>query len=106
MLAGADANLAFPFRVGELFVGDLVLLDAFLRRVDNARPHRNAVPVAFGVAVLRRALAWSRDRGARRAITEVPEGARHLGAALRQAGFEPAEARVTWARAVDGADAP
>lgn len=63
-------------------------------------------PGSSGVGVLRRALAWSSDRGALRAITEVPEEAWHLGAALRQAGFEPAEARVTWARAVDGADAP
>ena len=54
VLAGADADLALPLRVGELFIGDLVLLDAILRRVDHARAHRNAGPVSIRIAILRR----------------------------------------------------
>ena len=54
VLAGADADLALPLGIGELFIGDLVLLDAVLRGVDHARAHRNAGPLAVGIAVLRR----------------------------------------------------
>ena len=54
VLAGADADLALPLRIGELFVGDRVLLDAVLRGVDHARAHRDAGPMAVGIAVLRR----------------------------------------------------
>ena len=55
VLAGADADLALPLRVGQFLVGDRVLLHALLRGVDDARAHRDAVPVAVRVAVLRRA---------------------------------------------------
>ena len=54
VLAGADADLALPLGIGELFVGDGVLLDAVLRGIDHARAHRNAGPVTVGIAVLRR----------------------------------------------------
>ena len=54
VLAGADADLALPLRIGELFIGDLVLLDAVLRGVDHARAHRDAGPLAVGIAKLRR----------------------------------------------------
>ena len=54
VLAGTDADLAFPFGIGELLIGDLVLLDAVLRGVDHARAHRNAGPVSIRIAVLRR----------------------------------------------------
>ncbi len=54
VLAGADADLALPFRIGEFLVGDRVLLHALLRGVDHARAHRDAVPVAVRVAKARR----------------------------------------------------
>ena len=54
VLAGADADLALPLGIGELFVGDLVLLDAILRGVDHTGAHRDAGPVSIGIAILRR----------------------------------------------------
>src|SRR5215813_14092251 len=48
VLARADADLALPFRIGEVFVVQSSLLHALLRGVDHARAHGNAVPVPSG----------------------------------------------------------
>ncbi len=53
VLTGADTDLAFPLRVGELLIGDRVLLHAILRRIHHARAHGDTVPAAFRVAILR-----------------------------------------------------
>ena len=60
VLAGADADLAAPFRVGEFFVGDRVLLDALLRGVDHARAAGEPDPLSVGRAI------GGRDRGVER----------------------------------------
>ena len=54
VLAGANADLALPFRIGEIFVVQGSLLHAILRGIDHARAHRNAVPVPLGIAILGR----------------------------------------------------
>src|SRR6476469_8625681 len=53
VLARADADLALPFRFGELFVGEGGLGHAILRDVGHPRAHGNAVPVPLRIAVLR-----------------------------------------------------
>ena len=50
MLAGADADLSAPLRVGELLVSDGVLLDPILRGVDDAGAAREAEPLVLVVA--------------------------------------------------------
>src|SRR5690606_17397073 len=52
VLAAAHANLAFPLGVGELFIGDRVLIDAILGGVDDTATHGQAEPVTLGIAIL------------------------------------------------------
>ena len=52
MLTGADTNLALPFGVGQLLIGDIVLFDAFPRGIDDARAHGQTKPVVAGIAIL------------------------------------------------------
>ena len=54
MLAGADADAAFPFGVGEIGVGDVILLDPLFRRIDHAGTLGDAEPVAVGITILGR----------------------------------------------------
>ena len=96
VLAGADADLALPLRVGELLVGDRVLLHALLRGVDHARAHRDAVPVAFRIAVLRRhhlvehvRLDRLRDAGLHRVLEPADvDGEQHVGRAVGALGLD------------------
>ena len=53
VLAGADADLALPFRIGKLFIGDIALLHPILGGIHHARAHRDAIPMTFRVAILR-----------------------------------------------------
>ena len=63
VLSGADAHLALPFRIGQLLVGDGVLLHALLGGVDHARAHGEREPVVGRIAELRRngALEYARS---------------------------------------------
>jgi hypothetical protein len=54
VLAVTGADLALPLRVGKLLIGDLVLCDAVLGRVDDARARGQAEPVAVRIAILGR----------------------------------------------------
>ena len=54
VLAGADADLALPLRVGELLIGDLVLLHALLGGIDDAAAQADAEPMALRIAIGRR----------------------------------------------------
>ena len=73
VLARADADLALPLGVGQLLVGDGVLLHALLGRVDDARAHGDAEPVIGGIAI------GGGDRGLQRGGIHGLREARILG---------------------------
>ncbi|MNF15193.1 hypothetical protein D3C80_2176910 [compost metagenome] len=53
MLTSANADLALPLRIGQLFIGDLVEFQ-ILGGINDARAHRKAKPVAICIAELLR----------------------------------------------------
>ena len=96
VLAGADADLALPLRVGELLIGDGVLLHALLGDVDHARAHRDAVPVPSGSRycerdhlVERRGLDRLRDAGIDRFLQPRDvDGEQQVGGRVRAFGLD------------------
>src|SRR5262245_62576862 len=56
VLARTDADLAFPFGVSQLLIGDAVLFDAVPRSINDARAHGETEPMIARIAVLR----WDR----------------------------------------------
>ena len=96
VLAGADADLALPLRVGEFLVGDRVLLHALLRGVDDARAHRDAVPGAVRAVIgLRHRLLEHcgldrlRDAGVDRVLQPRDvDGEQHVGRRVRAFGLD------------------
>ena len=96
VLAGADADLALPLRVGELLIGDRVLLHALLRGVDDARAHRDAVPGAVRAVIgLRHRLLEHggldrlRDAGIDRVLQpRHVDGQQHVGRRVRAFGLD------------------
>ena len=96
VLAGADADLALPLRVGEFLIGDRVLLHAILRGVDDARAHRDAVPMTLGIAELRRhhlverlRLDRLRDAGLHRVFEAADvDRQQHVGGAVGTFGLD------------------
>ncbi len=109
MLAGTDADLALPFRIGERLVRDRVELHVLVD-VQHAVAQRQRVPVTARAAQVRgnRAVERRRARGLREpAVDEIEQIAdvdrhQHVGGRARAFGLHALEQAVLDEHRVDG----